>query len=142
MNQGTSPYLLTSATSIFFISFESKGHVIAFPPRRIIWKPPTEFHPLEVLEKWAEDIDLKLRPFVPTKEDRNRVLILLYQYRHLNSVNLTNLPCMDIISQNVELVPGTRPYAVESQKRWPTQTEWWIQKIIQDGINGGIYEYT
>lgn len=27
-------------------------------------------------------------------------------------------------------------------RRWPAHTEWWIQKIIQEGIDGGVYEYT
>lgn len=138
---GAGNYRSTSASS-FAPRPENKGHATAFPARRVIKKPPTEFLSLEELEKWAEEVELKLGPLIPTKEDKHRVFILLYQYCHLNCVDLTDLPCTDIISHNVELVPGTKPYAVKSQKRWPTHTEWWIQKIIQDGINGGVYEYT
>ena len=138
---GAGNYASISASS-FAPRPPSKERSMAFPARRVVREPPRESYPLDVLEKWAEDIGLKLGPLIPTDEDKHRVLILLYQYRHLNSVDLTDLPCTDIISHNVELIPGTKPYAVKSQKRWPTHIEWWIQKIIQDGIDGGIYEYT
>lgn len=42
----------------------------------------------------------------------------------------------------VKLLPGTKPVSVKSQKRWPAHTEWWLQKLIDDGIKGGIYEHT
>ena len=138
---GAGNYASISASSFASRSF-SKERSMAFSARRVVRESPREFYPLDVLEKWAEDIGLKLGPLISTDEDKHRVLMLLYQYRHLNSVDLTDLPCTDIISHNVELIPGTKPYAVKSQKRWPTHIEWWIQKIIQDGIDGGIYEYT
>ena len=75
-------------------------------------------------------------------ENKHRVLILLYQYKHLNSVDLTDLSCTDIILHNVELISETKSYAVKFQKRWLTHIEWWIQKIIQNDIDDDIYEYT
>ena len=74
--------------------------------------------------------------------DRLKVLQLLYQYRHLNREDLTDLPCTDSITHRVRIKPGINPASVKSQKRWPPYTEWWLRKLIQDGLEGGIDELT
>ena len=70
------------------------------------------------------------------------MLCLLYHYRHLNGTDLTDLPCTDLITHRVRIAPGTKPASNTTQKRWPAHTEWWLRKIIQDGIDGGVYELT
>jgi len=42
----------------------------------------------------------------------------------------------------VRIAEGTKPASNLAQKRWPVHSEWWLRKIIQDGIDGGIYELT
>lgn len=116
----------------------------AFPNRRIVRSVPDYQPPLEELEAWAIRLGLKpvLGPRIPTARDRLRVLQLLYQYRHLNREDLTDLPCTDLITHRIRLKPGTKPASAKSQKRWPAHTEWWLRKLVQDSIVGGVYELT
>ncbi len=115
----------------------------AFPTRRVIRKSLPR-HPPQDLEAWVSLLELEpvLGPLITTAEQRLRVLNLLYQYKHLNRENLRDLPCTDLITHRVRIAPGTRPASAKSQKRWPTHTEWWLRKLVQDGIEGGVYELT
>ena len=42
----------------------------------------------------------------------------------------------------MRLVEGTKPSGSGIQKRRPADQEWWLQKLIIDGIAGGVYERT
>lgn len=94
------------------------------------------------LEQWAKSVEIKLGPLIPNVASRLKVLQLLYTYRHLNENDLTDLPCTDLIVHRVCLKKGIKPASVRSQKRWPAHTEWWLRKLVSDGIQGGIYEHT
>ena len=115
-----------------------------FPARRIQRLVPKQYPPPNVLEEWARRLGLEkvLGPLIPTEADRMRVLRLLYQYRHLNGEDLSNLPCTDLITHRVRIKAGTKPFAARFQKRWPAHTEWWMRKLVQDGLLGGVYELT
>ena len=115
-----------------------------FPARRVIRSLPQEHQSPEYLEAWASDLKLEpvLGPLIPTYRDRIQVLQLLYQYRHLNKEDLRDLPCTDLITHRVRITPGTKPASAKSQKRWPPHTEWWLRKLVQDGLEGGVYELT
>ena len=94
------------------------------------------------LLSWATDLGIVMGNLIPTHEDELRVLQLLYSYRHLNGTNLDSLPSTDLIVHRVRLTPGTLPYSAKGQIRWPPHKEWWLRKIVQDGMMGGIYERT
>ena len=115
-----------------------------FPARRILRSLPQDQPSPEFLEEWASSLKLEpvLGPLIPTYHDRIRVLQLLYQYRHLNREDLRDLPCTDLITHRVRIAPGTKPASAKSQKRWPPHTEWWLRKLVQDGLEGGVYELT
>ncbi len=116
----------------------------AFPPRRVLRNLPKQHPSSNDLESWASSLGLEpvLGPLIPTAADRLRVLQLLYQYKHLNREDLTDLPCTDLITHRVRIAPGTKPASAKSQKRWPAHTEWWLRKLVQDGLEGGVYELT
>ncbi len=113
-----------------------------FPSRRI-YRPSINSSISDiVLETWRESVGLSLGPMIPTEEHRRKVLLLLFHYRHLNGKDLTDLPCTDLIVHRVQLKEGTKPAASITRKRYPNYQEWWLRKIIGDGIEGGIYELT
>ena len=116
----------------------------AFPARRIRRDVPECHASSEELEAWASGLGLGsvLGPLIPTPRDKLRVLQLLYQYKHLNREDLTDLPCTDLITHRVRIAPGTKPASARSQKRWPAHTEWWMRKLVQDGLEGGVYQLT
>ena len=115
-----------------------------FPDRRILRPTIKQFPPSGELEEWARRLGLEkvLGPLILIPVDRLRVLQLLYQYKHLNGEDLINLPCTDLITHRVRITLGTKPFAAKSQKRWLTHTEWWMQKLVTDGLLGGVYELT
>ena len=116
----------------------------AFPARRIVRPPQQNFPQSEFLEAWAAQLGLEpvLGPLIVTADQRLRVLRLLYQYRHLNREDLRDLPCTDLVTHRVRIAPGTKPASSKFQKRWPAHTEWWLRKLVQDGLEGGVYELT
>ena len=112
-------------------------------PSRPICRPSINHSiPSSILGEWATSVGLTLGPLVTTEAQRHKVLCLLHHYRHLNGTDLTDLPCTDLITHRVRIAPGTKPASNTTQKRWPAHTEWWLRKIIQDGIDGGVYELT
>ena len=42
----------------------------------------------------------------------------------------------------VRIKPDIKPASHSTQKGWPAHTEWWLKKIIQEGLDGGTYEHT
>ena len=113
-----------------------------FPTRQILRPSIQARVPSATLESWAESVGLVLGPLIPNEEAKHKVLSLFYHYRHLNGTDLTDLPCTDLITHRVRITPGTKPASNKVQKRWPAHTEWWLRKIIQEGLDGGIYEHT
>ena len=112
-----------------------------FPERRIRRRNPSTEREIsnEDLVSWAKEVDLVIGPLIPTEEDKFRVLRLIHAYRHLNGTDLTDLPPTDMIVHRVRLAPGTKPVS-HAQRRWRSHTEWWLRKLVQDGIKGGVYE--
>lgn len=113
-----------------------------YPVRPICRPSISHSIPSDALENWATSVGLMLGPLIATEAQRYKVLCLLYHYRHLNGTDLTDLPCTDLITHRVRIAPGTKPASNTTQKRWPAHTEWWLRKIVQDGIDGGVYELT
>jgi hypothetical protein len=116
----------------------------AFPNRRVVRTVIDRYPSVEVLEAWALRLGLEkvFGPLIPTAADRIKVLQFLYQYRHLNREDLIDLPCTDLITHRVRIKQDTKPASAKFQKRWPPHTEWWLRKLVQDGLEGGIYELT
>ena len=94
------------------------------------------------LEEWAADVKLTLGDLIPTPGDRIRVLSLLWRYRHLNATTLEEIPATDLIVHRARLKPGTRPWSIPKQRRWAPHLEWWLRKLVQQGLDSGIYERT
>ncbi|KAI1001568.1 hypothetical protein K3495_g6633 [Podosphaera aphanis] len=52
------------------------------------------------------------------------------------------MPATDLYTHKIIIKEGTVPYNARGQKRWPRDKEWWLNKMIQDGLDGGMYEST
>lgn len=103
---------------------------------------PDDYPTHPELCEWANGLKIQLGSLIPTEEDELRVLQLLYSYRHLNGTDLDNLPSTDLIIHRARLTPGTEPNNVGSQICYPPNKEWWLRKLVQDGMRGGVYERT
>jgi hypothetical protein len=135
---GTPSYADTSSR----VRVDPHRRINPYPARRIQRSKIDTNVSTATLKAWAIDVGLELGPLIPTEEDRHKVLCLLYHYRHLNGTDLTNLSCTDLIVHRVRIAPGTKPVNNPTQKRWPAHSEWWLRKIIQEGIEGRVYEST
>jgi hypothetical protein len=120
---------------------KSEKEGLVFPDRPVIRGHIQTSLSLAELEEWARSVQLVLGPLVENDEHRFLALELLHHYRHLNGGDLSNLPSTEIITHKVRLAPGTRPSSLP-QLRWPAHKEWWLRKIVSDGLAGGIYEHT
>lgn len=111
------------------------------PDRKLIQTQLPVMLSINELNVWMEKIGIVLGPLIPSDAERYNVLKLLYQYRHLNSPDLTDLLATDLIMHRVTLKPGIKPHSV-GQKRWAPHLEWWMRKLVSNGMKGGIYERT
>lgn len=127
--------------SLNAFAVSARGDLVQLPQRLPVRNRPPVTLSVNELEVWTEKLGIILGPLIPSEEERHKVLRLLYQYRHLNSPDLTDLPATDLIMHRIKLKPGTSPHSV-GQKRWASHLEWWMRKIVSDGVKGGIYERT
>jgi len=62
-------------------------------------------------------------------------------YRDIFVDDLKDIPPIDLIHHRVRLKEGT-PVHSTKQRRYAGQKEYWLRRIIQDGIDAGMYEKT
>lgn len=115
---------------------------IQVPNRPVLRYELDSYPPEQELEKLIAGMGVTLGPLIPTKEDRLRVLRLLYKYRHLDATSLADLTCTDVYAHRIKIAPGVKPFSKLNQMRWPLHTEWWMRKLVEDGVKGGIFERT
>ncbi|KHJ31355.1 hypothetical protein EV44_g4040 [Erysiphe necator] len=97
--------------------------------------------PNAVIEKWFSECGAIIGPLCST-ENQFAVARLLYTYKDLNTTELSEMPATDLYTHKINLKEGTILYNSRSQKRWPRDKEWWLSKMIQDGLDCGMYEPT
>ncbi|KAI0996282.1 hypothetical protein K3495_g11899 [Podosphaera aphanis] len=94
------------------------------------------------IDEWFEKVGIKIGPAVGNHIQRDKVKRLLYTYRDLNAVELEELVPTDLYIHRVRLREGTKPFSKVKQKRWPPGKEFWLQKIVNEGLACGMYERT
>lgn len=116
---------------------------MAFPVnRRVIRLDPDLNVNHSELEFWfTKERFAPLGPLVPDKPARMQVLRLLWTYREIFAEDLQDIPPTDLIYHRVALKEGT-PIHSEKQRRYAGQKQFWLRKIIQEGIDAGMYEKT
>ncbi|POS82104.1 hypothetical protein EPUL_005571 [Erysiphe pulchra] len=78
--------------------------------------------PLEEINHWFKKVGIKIGPAVGDENQRNMVK-RLFPFR-------------------VRLKEGTKPFSKVKKKRWPPGKEFWLQKIVNEGLAYGMYERT
>jgi hypothetical protein len=95
---------------------------------------------IEKMKSCIASLKINLRSLISSKK-RTNVIKLLYQYRHLNSENLTNLLITNLIMHRITMKSETKSHFV-NQKRWSSHMKWWMKKLVQDEIEDEVYERT
>ncbi|POS84727.1 hypothetical protein EPUL_005778 [Erysiphe pulchra] len=72
----------------------------------------------------------------------NRRIRLLFTYKDINATEISDLPATDLYVHKVKLKDGSKSHNEKSQRRWPRDKLWWLNKSIQEGWDCGIYEPT
>lgn len=100
-----------------------------------------ECPPLEVLEEWVNKVGVKIGPLMP-EGYRHKLLCGLWTCRDLDSTDFKGLPVTDLIQHRVYLRKGSVPYAVRHGRRMSKYQEYWLTKVIMEGLECGMYERT
>lgn len=115
---------------------------ILFPTQRNIKRLPLSPEPQTHINEWFENTGITLGSVIPDEPSRDKVKRLLYTYREINAIELKDIPPTDLYQHKVRILPGTAPWLVKSQKRWPPAQKFWLDKTINEGIACGLYERT
>ncbi|POS83490.1 hypothetical protein EPUL_004983, partial [Erysiphe pulchra] len=94
----------------------------------------------EVIDEWIKNTGVKIG--ILMKDQRDKLARLLYPYKDLNSTGVEDLPFTDLYVHRVRLKEGTKPFSRIKQRRWPPGKEFWMRRIISDGLKFGLYEST
>ena len=92
------------------------------------------------IKKYVTVLKIKLKPLL-LSDRKNKIIKLLYQYKHLNSMNFSNLSKIDFIIHRIKFVSKTKPHFV-NQKKWFFHKKWWFRKLVQNDINENVYKKT
>ena len=92
------------------------------------------------MKKYVIVLKIKLKSLL-SSDRKNEIIKLLYQYKHLNSMNFSNLSKIDFIIHRIKFVSETKFHFV-NQKKWFFHKKWWLRKLIQNDINENVYEKT
>lgn len=95
----------------------------------------------DLIERWFDNSKIKIGPMCPDSL-LLRVKRLLYTYRDLNAVEISDVTLTDIFVHRVRLVPGTKPYKARTRKRWTPNEQYWIDKTVSEGLKCGLFERT
>lgn len=106
------------------------------PEKRILSEVPQSD-----IDTWFTKTGVRLGHHLST-DQRNQITRLLFTYQDLNSTNLTYLPPTDLYVHRVRLKSGTLPFNKMKQRRWPPAKEFWLKRIINDGLKHQMYEST
>ncbi|KAI0994842.1 hypothetical protein K3495_g13340 [Podosphaera aphanis] len=118
----------------------SKDQVPVYPEKRRPRKRQLSQAPQELIDEWFQKTGVKLGEL--SNAEKNKVTRLLHTYQDLNSTELDNLPFTDLYVHRVRLKEGTPPFSRPKQRRWPPGKEFWMKRIITDGLRCGLYEST
>lgn len=63
-----------------------------------------------------------------------------YTYRILGASSILDLPPTDLFQHRVRLKPNTPPWNKSKRKHWSVPQKYWLDKLVQEGIDAGMYE--
>jgi hypothetical protein len=112
-----------------------------FPTKRRPFRRPLSTDSDEVVEAWFASCGAKIgdacSPELVPKFKR-----LLYTYRHINAVELEDITPTDLYIHRVRLKEGTKPWRAKHKKKYTPRQQYWLNRIIQEGVQAGMYERT
>ena len=113
-----------------------------FPTERRIWRRQIDWEiPLSDVKAWFEVTGIRLGPLVP-EGLREEIMRTFFAYRDLNAVALSDIPPTDLYLHQPRLKDGLRPWNRSPRRRWTDPERYWLNKLVGEGIETGMYEYT
>jgi hypothetical protein len=93
------------------------------------------------LQDWADKKEIKPTDRRPGESEKMDVLRLLYTYKDPSATDLRDLPATELIQHRVLPREDTKPHNTKN-RQFTHDKEWWIRKIVQEGMECGKYEKT
>lgn len=91
------------------------------------------------VEKWFSNCGVYLGPLCPDSL-KNEVMRTFHAYRHLNATTIHDVPQTDLYIHRVRIKPGVEPWNRSKRKNWTIPQKYWLDRLVQDGIEAGMYE--
>lgn len=113
-----------------------------FPTERRVWRREIDSEtPVSEVNAWIEESGVVLGPLVPDRmqEDVRRVL---YTYRDLHAESIADIPPTDLYTHRPRLKDDVVPWNKSLRRRWNEPQKYWLDRLIREGIESGMYEYT
>ena len=82
---------------------------------------------------------MKLGPLI-LKEDKLEVIKTFFTYKDLNAKLVRDIPATDLTEHRVFLKEGVKPWNRSRRHMWSTRQRFWLNKLINDGIESGMFE--
>ena len=123
---------------------EAPSPVVSFPTSRRVHRrrvPSPAETPDDQVERWFEDSGIQLGPLVPP-ELVPEVKRTFFAWRDLNATTVKDIPPTDLIVHRVRLKPGVLPWNRSRRKHWSPGRQYWLNKLVQEGIDAGMFEST
>ncbi|PHH70411.1 hypothetical protein CDD82_7155 [Ophiocordyceps australis] len=115
---------------------------VKYPTCRRVLRRPTDLNtPLPVVQAWFNDLGVTLGPLV-TDDLREDVMRTLFTYRDINAVSVGDVSATDLFVHEPRLAPGTKPWAKSRRKRWTAVERYWLDRLVSECLEAGIFEYT
>jgi hypothetical protein len=95
-----------------------------------------------VVQSWFSSCGINLGPVLTDPQLKSQVIRLLYTYRDINATELAHIPATDLYEHKVRLKPGTRPWKSSRKKRMTHNQQYWLNKILTEGMACTMYEST
>ncbi|PHH85636.1 hypothetical protein CDD83_146 [Cordyceps sp. RAO-2017] len=109
---------------------------------RRVWRRELDYTtPVRQVQEWFNASGITLGPLV-TDDLKEEIMRTFFSYRDLNGATLHDIPPTDLFVHKPRLQEGVKPWNKSPRRRWNEPQRYWLNKLTQDCIDAGMYEYT
>ncbi|KAI1872008.1 uncharacterized protein JN550_004211 [Neoarthrinium moseri] len=115
----------------------------AFPTsRRVVRREISTYTsvPRETVDEFWKNAKVNLGPLVP-EDLKDEIKRVCFTYKDLFATKLEDIPPTDLYVHRVRMRDDAKPFQ-SKRKSWTTPQKYWLDKLLQEGIDAGMYEST
>lgn len=114
----------------------------SFPTqRRVLRRETDNTVAMAEVEEWFHASGVVLGPLVP-EDAREDVMRTLWTYRDVGAGDVSDIPATDLYTHVPRLKDDIKPWNRSPRKRWTEPQKYWLNRLVSEGIESGMFEYT